>query len=256
MSIRLTWFTLLALHALPPAVGWMRDFSSGVLCLFIIHLGLLAATFIPALSIWGANLRAFRADGRADGKEVCITIDDGPAADTGEILSILDEAGVRAVFFLIGKRVETNPSLAAEIIRRGHAIGNHTQSHPSGWFWAYGPESQRREIVSANRAIQAACGVEPRLFRAPVGFRNLFNAPVLRDLGMLHTGWTARGFDGADTDVPRILRRLMRDVRPGAILLLHQGKPHHALLLRCLLEELRNGGWKVVLPAELGGAGS
>ena len=125
------------------------------------------------------------------------------------------------------------------------------QTHPSAWFWSYGPESQRREIAACGRAIREAGGVEPEIFRAPVGFRNLFNAPVLRELGKKNVGWSARGFDGTDTDVERILSRIMAALRPGAIVLLHQGKPHHAELLRRLLAELKRGGWRVVLPPVL-----
>jgi peptidoglycan-N-acetylglucosamine deacetylase len=247
MNVRLTWFTFVAVHAVPVLVGWRLGVTAGIRCLFVVHLGLLAATFIPRISVWGRSLRTFR----TFEKEVCISIDDGPTADTGEILSLFDEAGVRAIFFLIGRRVGENPSLCAEIARRGHAIGNHTHTHPSAWFWGYGPESQRKEIAACSRAISEAGGGETKIFRPPVGFRNLFNAPVLRELGMVNIGWSARGFDGTDNDVERILGRIMAALRPGAIILLHQGKPHHATLLRRLLAELKDGGWKIVLPAEI-----
>ena len=247
MSVRLTWLTLLALHIAPLLVGWRFGWSAGVPCMFAMHVWLAASTFVPGINIWGRTLRSFRTSKR----EVCLTIDDGPTEDTPEILAILDDAGAKAVFFLIGSRVAANPALCRAIQERGHLLGNHTQNHPRGWFWSYFPPAQRREIAGASRAIYDACGEEVRIFRPPVGFRNLFNAPVLRELGLRNIGWSARGFDGIDTDVERILQRILRSLRPGAIILLHQGKPYRAVLLRRLLAELKAGGWEVEIPPEL-----
>lgn len=241
MSVRLAWFILLGLHALPVAAGLRVGWGSGLMCMFFLHLVLLATMFIPRLDPWRATLRKFR----TSEKQVCITIDDGPTADTDEILSILDEAGARAVFFVIGERVTERCS---EIVKRGHVLGNHTQTHPAGWFWCYSPSAQRREIERAARAIREATGVSVRLFRPPVGFRNLFNAPILETLGLRNIGWSARGFDATDSNVERVLRRILGGLEPGAIILLHQGKPHHATLLRRLLVELKAGGWDVVMP--------
>jgi peptidoglycan/xylan/chitin deacetylase (PgdA/CDA1 family) len=167
------------------------------------------------------------------------------------MLGILDGAKVRAVFFLIGTRVVENPALCRRIVDAGHGVGNHTLTHSSAWFWSLLPSPQLREISDATTEIEKAAGVRTPLFRAPVGFRNLFNAGVLQSLGMRHIGWSARGFDGIDTDIERVVGRIMRSLEPGAIILLHQGHPHHPAVLRRLLDELRAGGWCVVVPEAL-----
>lgn len=244
MSIRLAWFIFLGLHALPVAAGLRLGWGAGLVCMFFLHAVMLVSIFVPRLDPWRSTLRTFR----TTEKQVCITIDDGPTADTDEILSSLDDAGARAVFFVIGERITGR---CAEIVRRGHVLGNHTQTHPSGWFWCYSPGAQRREIERASRVIRETTGVTVQLFRPPVGFRNLFNAPVLKTLGLRNIGWSARGFDATDTNVDRVLRRILRRLEPGAIILLHQGKPHHAILLRGLLAELKSGGWAAVIPPEL-----
>ena len=69
---------------------------------------------------------------------------------------------------------------------------------------------------------------------------------------MRYLGWTRRGYDTRETDLDRIMARLRRGFQPGAILLIHQGMPHHVLLLRRLLEELKNDQWEVVIPKEIG----
>lgn len=247
MTVRLTWLTLLALHIAPLLVGWRFGWAAGAACMLAMHVWIALSTFIPRINVWGRTLRSFH----TSKTEVCLTIDDGPTADTPEILKLLDDAGAKAVFFLIGSRVAANSAHCRAILERGHLVGNHTQTHPRGWFWSYFPAAQRREIAAASRSIHDACGADVRIFRPPVGFRNLFNAPILRELSLRNIGWSARGFDGIDTDVERILQRILRSLRPGAIILLHQGKPYRAVLLRRLLSELKAGGWEIVIPPEL-----
>lgn len=247
MSIRLIRCILLVTHALPVLAGWRWGLWAGVLGMFILHALLLASIFIPRCAPFSTTLRKFRTDEKA----VCITIDDGPSDDTEEILSILRQAGARAIFFFVGCRVVESPGHCARIVEQGHLIGNHTFTHPAGWFWCYLPEPQRREITRTSQAIRDACGVDARLFRPPAGFRNWFNEPTLRALGMRNVGWSARGFDAMDTDAERVLRRILDALEPGAIILLHQGQAHHAKLLRRLLEELKSGGWKVIIPPDL-----
>jgi peptidoglycan/xylan/chitin deacetylase (PgdA/CDA1 family) len=184
-----------------------------------------------------------------EGKSVCLTIDDGPCGDTVEILDLLDAYGAKAVFFLIGEQAAARPDDVREILRRGHWIGNHTQTHPAGKFWIYGPWSQRREIRNCQETLTALTGGPPTgLFRAPAGFRNPFTAPVLREAGLKAWGWHARGFDTSCNDIPLILRRLTTGLKPGAILLIHQGQPHHCEVLRQLLEQLSGNGWSCRLP--------
>jgi len=247
MSIRATWIFLAVIHAIPAAVGLRFGMLPALAVMFAFHVLLVAAIFLPVVIGVGCGVRCFRAAGR----EVCITIDDGPTSDTQEILSILDRAGVRALFFLIGTRVAKEPELCRRIVAGGHEVGNHTMTHATAWFWSLLPSAQMREISCATKEIESAAGVRPRFFRAPVGFRNLFNEGVLRTLGMRHVGWSARGFDGVDTDVERIVARIMRSLKPGAIILLHQGRPHHVAVMRRLLDELRSGGWSVVIPEVL-----
>ncbi len=247
MSIRSAWAFLAVLHFVAIAAGWRFGFVAGLAAMFAVHVVLVGAIFLPVVFGVGCGIRRFL----PQGKEVCITIDDGPTADTEELLSILEAANARAVFFLIGARVAANPALCKRIAAAGHGVGNHSQTHSTAWFWSFLPRAQMREIESANAEIEKACGVKVRLFRAPVGFRNLFNAGVLRSLGMQHVGWSARGFDGTDSNIERVVYRILRGLKPGAILLLHQGLPHHAKLLRCLLAELQSSGWSLVVPDEL-----
>lgn len=185
---------------------------------------MIAATGLWPRSSWlGANLTHLS----RQRPEVAITIDDGPDPQvTPAVLDLLDELQVQATFFCIGDHVQRHPALAREIVRRGHALGNHSQHHRHH-FSLMGPAQLRREISSAQTTLEDITGVRPRFFRAPAGLRNIFLDPVLHELGLQLASWTRRGFDTRTGDTGLVLRRLTRQLGAGDILLLHD---HHAAL--------------------------
>ncbi len=185
---------------------------------------LLAATGLWPRSTWlGANLTHLP----RMRPEVAITIDDGPDPEvTPAVLDLLDELQVKATFFCIGAHVQRHPALAREILKRGHAMGNHSQRHLHH-FSVMGPGPLKREIASAQDSIAQVTGVAPAYFRAPAGLRNLFLDPVLHSLDLKLASWTRRGFDTRTGHAERVLQRLTRGLSAGDILLLHD---HHAAL--------------------------
>lgn len=157
------------------------------------------------------------------GKEVALTIDDGPDPEvTPRVLDLLDAHGARATFFCIGDRAARHPELCREIVARGHAVENHSQQHRHT-FSLLGPRGFRRELQVAQDTLTRITGERPLFFRAPAGLRNPFLDPVLHDLGLRLASWTRRGFDTRNGDADAVLRRLTRDLRAGDILLLHDG---------------------------------
>lgn len=184
------------------------------------HAAIAAAGVVPRSTLLGPNLHRLPDELAARGK-VALTFDDGPDAEaTPRILDALDRAGARATFFLIGRRVEHRPDLAAEIVRRGHAIGNHTATHPHG-FAFLGVAGIAREIDGADAAIRTATGVRPRWFRAPAGIRNPILEAVLSTRSMRLASWTRRAFDTVERSPEVVARRLLRGLAAGDVLLLH-----------------------------------
>lgn len=186
------------------------------------QLYLTAAGLWPRSHVLGENWTTLPAAAAAQGL-VAITIDDGPDPQvTPKVLDILDRYGAKATFFCIGERASRYPDLCREIVRRGHAVENHTQRH-SPLFAFLGPFGTRREILDAQHALQRITGQEPRFFRPPAGLRSPILHPVLIDLGLRHATWTRRGFDTRETNPERVLERLSRGLKGGDILLLHDG---------------------------------
>jgi peptidoglycan-N-acetylglucosamine deacetylase len=169
-----------------------------------------------------------------------LTFDDGPhPSTTPALLDLLDEHGVKAVFFLIGQQVQQWPELGREILRRGHTVGNHTQTHPATTYWALNPLRTWWEISQCQATLQRELGHTALLFRAPAGHYQAFTHPATDALDLRIMGWTARGYDGADTDVERIWRRIQKRLHSGAIVLLHEGRPTCLPLTRRVLERMQ-----------------
>lgn len=170
----------------------------------------------------GPNLTRLPAAATAR-NEIALTIDDGPdPAVTPRVLDLLDRHAARATFFCIGKHAERHPELCREIVRRGHAIENHSQRHRHN-FSVLGPRGLARELQASQDTLARLSGQRPMFFRAPAGLRNLFLEPVLARLGLQLASWSARGFDTRVGDRERVKTRLLRGLRAGAILLLHDG---------------------------------
>lgn len=159
----------------------------------------------------------------ASRNEIALTIDDGPdPVVTPQVLDLLDRFHARATFFCIGNRAAQYPELCREIMRRGHAIENHSQQHRH-YFSLLGMGGFTREIQAAQATLFSITGVHPRFFRAPAGLRNPFLQPVLSRLGLRLASWTVRGFDTRVKDAEKVKSRLLSGLRPGAILLMHDG---------------------------------
>lgn len=180
------------------------------------------------------------------GQELWLTIDDGPTSDTTALLDALDARGVRATFFVKGVLAAENEDLVRDIVSRGHSVANHSFSHPSASFWCLPPESIRQEIRRCSEVLQTITGKSPRWFRAPVGMKNPFVHPALD--GMKLVGWSARAFDTTTDDPDAVLRRLVPDVRPGAILLLHQGRSRSVEIIGRVVDELQRRGYRFTVP--------
>lgn len=186
-------------------------------------------------------------------KEVWLTIDDGPdPEDTPEILDLLRGHEALATFFVIGKKVEQHRALVRRILSEGHSLGNHTFNHPSAGWWALPRPLVRREIALGNETLQAATGQKPRWFRSPVGMNNFSVHPAALAAGHMVIGWSASGGDGCPVAPSEVCRRIMMQVSPGAIILLHESgaSRRRAVTLSRVLEALAMEGYRCVLPKE------
>ncbi|MEM7051351.1 MAG: polysaccharide deacetylase family protein [Acidobacteriota bacterium] len=186
------------------------------------HAIAIAAGLWPRSRLLGPNLRRLPPVTGA----VALTFDDGPDPQvTPRVLDLLDDAGFRATFFVIGRRAQRHPDLVREIHRRGHRLGNHTYRH-SNAFSLFGPRRIGDEIDRTQQLITQLTGEAPTHFRAPAGLRGPWLEPLLHRRSLQLVSWTRRPFDTTTSSPERVLARLLRDLAAGDILLLHDGRPN------------------------------
>lgn len=160
--------------------------------------------------------------GSKRGRALYLTFDDGPRPGVTErILESLERERVPAAFFLVGAAVRRHPELARRVAGTGHEIGNHTRSHRK--LHRLGRAAIREEIIGGHRDIVEITGEIPRAFRAPHGYRNPLVAQVTRRLRYRTFGWTFGVWDSDRPPAEEIRRRVRAKLRPGAIILLHDG---------------------------------
>ncbi|HSV62840.1 MAG TPA: polysaccharide deacetylase family protein [Chthoniobacterales bacterium] len=219
--------------------------------IFLSHVFLLYATLVANCQWFGPVFRSFE----TTEPEIWLTIDDGPsAAHTPTLLDLLERFQARATFFVIGKNAEQYPHLVTEILTHGHEIANHTYTHPSGFFWIAGPGRVAAEIDLCAELLRTAPERPAHFFRAPAGLKNIFVHPELNRRGLALIGWTVRGLDTVLRDPAKVANRIVRNIKPGAIVLLHEGRraeknpEFNSQCLELTLTRLAEKGYRCVIP--------
>ncbi|QCI97688.1 polysaccharide deacetylase family protein [Agrobacterium larrymoorei] len=153
---------------------------------------------------------------------VALTLDDGPTLRyTRDVLNILNDRDVKATFFLTGREIEETPALAAEIVRRGHQIGNHSYSHSDMTLMSTG--KIRDEIERTDKAIRNAGYQGEIYFRPPYG-KKLITLPwYLSQTGRTSITWDVEPESYADIaeDADAMAKHVIENARNGSIILLH-----------------------------------
>ena len=189
-------------------------------------------------------------------RAIALTFDDGPSESTPRILELLAVHNARATFFMCGANAARLPAIARQAAEAGHEIGNHGYQHSRFDFRAR--EFMRADMEDAQRAIAAAAGVTPVLFRAPYGVRWFGLGWVQRALGLTGVMWSAIGLDWK-LPPEKVAKRLLSAAGNGAIFCLHDGRGKvqnpdvDATLgaLAILIPELRKKGFELVTVTEL-----
>lgn len=243
---RYRWITLLS--KLPLVLLWPRFLGPCIAAFVAPDLWLLYEMLVPNASRLGRIRTRFATQAR----EVWLTIDDGPdPRTTPALLDMLESHGARAIFFVIGQKARSHPDLMRGIAARGHEIGNHTDTHPLGFFWAAGPRRTAEEVDGCTNAIAETAGSKLQFFRSPAGIKNVFLFGILAKRRMAFLGWSGRARELGCLSPERPLRRLVRAARPGAILLVHEsgGNPNVRLaVIEGILKHLGREGFRCVLP--------
>jgi peptidoglycan/xylan/chitin deacetylase (PgdA/CDA1 family) len=207
-----------------------------------------SGTFYPTVS-----------HGRRDRRQIALTFDDGPDAETTpRVLDTLARHTARATFFVIGRNLERTLSLGERTVREGHELGNHSWRH-AHWQNFYVTRAHLADIERNERLIQSMTQrLSPPLYRAPVGLKSPEFARAAHKKALTVVAWSVHSRDTIDDDARRVSRRVLSRVQPGDIILMHDGHPtpgRHRLsasdALPFVLEGLRERGLEPVTVSEL-----
>ncbi len=155
-------------------------------------------------------------------RHLALTFDDGPNdPHTLRLLEVLARHNVHATFFLIGRYVRQRPDIVRAIANAGHAIGNHTFTHPLLIFKS--AAEIRRQLSDCRAAIHDAVGEHSNLFRPPFGGRRPAVLRIARELGLEPVMWNVTGYDWNAPPAPVIEASVVRRIRGGDVILLHDG---------------------------------
>ncbi|MEV7782874.1 polysaccharide deacetylase family protein [Kitasatospora sp. NPDC088351] len=178
---------------------------------------------------------------------VALTFDDGPSPASEALLDDLDAAQVKATFFVVGEQVGSWPGSLRRAAAEGHAIGNHSFTHPA--LGTATPAQVRDELTGGEDAIEEVTGVRPALVRPPFGS---YNAAV-RSFGRALVLWDVDTGDWDHHDPAQVLDRVEDGVRPGSIVLMHDAEEQRQTLavVPQLIRNLRDAGYTLVTVPEL-----
>lgn len=221
----------------------------------LLLLGLAVDSVARASSSW---FIATLSHGPRGSDAVALTFDDGPDPEvTPAVLDELKRQGAHATFFVIGKQLAAHPELGRRIVAEGHVVANHSWQHSylqnfrlHGW--------QQAEIGRAERTIEAVTGrASTRLYRPPVGMKTGDQARAIGSLGLAVIAWSVHSRDTMDPDPASMARRVLKNIRGGDLVLLHDGdrvagrRRSCPEAVRLILEGLRTKGLRAVTVPEL-----
>lgn len=171
------------------------------------------------------------------GKAVYLTFDDGPIPEvTPKVLEILDKYGVKATFFMVGENIDKHPDVFEQVVRGGHAIGNHTYNHIKGW-----KVSTAEYIANVQKWEEAVKRQSPitnyqsLLFRPPYGRTWLWQRRAVRRLGYEIYLWDVLTRDYNPCRTPEaMLCQIKRQTRAGSIINFHDSIKSNERMLEVL----------------------
>ncbi|HEY9784117.1 MAG TPA: polysaccharide deacetylase family protein [Candidatus Obscuribacterales bacterium] len=185
-----------------------------------------------------------------------LTFDDGPNPKTTPyLLEMFEEENIKATFFLVGREVERHSQLVREISDAGHVIGNHSQTHL--FIPALSVRKLESEIQRPNHMIEEITGRAPTLFRPPFGIIDKRGADCLKERGMTPVYWGPVPEDWQKIGACRVVHRVMRQLTPGALIVLHELDWNSAQTIKAtreIVKRMKHAGYR--FSGITGGAGA
>jgi peptidoglycan/xylan/chitin deacetylase (PgdA/CDA1 family) len=199
----------------------------------------------------------FYAEGDVNKKEFALTFDDGPGYITEDLLKLLDKHGVKAAFFMLGTSARAYPGKVLKVAQAGHLVCSHTDTHLLWKNTAKKPDHEAiltKELERTAAALEKAGAPRPAVLRMPNGYDKPWVRALAGKLGYSLVNWTY-GSDWTKTPEEKMTAEYLKAVKPGAILLMHDGggkvREKDLRMVEAVLAEAQRKGLKAVRLDEL-----
>ncbi|CDW90981.1 polysaccharide deacetylase [Stylonychia lemnae] len=158
-------------------------------------------------------------NGNPDCNRVAITLDEGPGENTQKLLDILEQYQVKATFFVVGSHIADYKDVLIKAYEQGHTIGAHSWDHRD--YRTLSEDELQDDISKTENEIKDAIGVVPNLVRPPYATINDAVVDVLDKNNVKTILWSLDSQDGVVKDPQTLAEQILKEVRPGEIILLH-----------------------------------
>ena len=175
--------------------------------------------------------------GNPANRMIALTFDDGPSGRTPAILRVLANHHDHATFFVVGRSTRGMEPVLRHIAATGNELADHTYSHAD--LMALREPARRRQLQWTRALVARATGVQPRFFRPPYGATGPAVNRLGRSLGLIPVLWSVDSRDWQLPGTKAIVQRVLANIRPGAIVLMHDGGGDRHETLRALPAILR-----------------
>ncbi|MFU0832804.1 MAG: Polysaccharide deacetylase [Oscillospiraceae bacterium] len=169
--------------------------------------------------------------------------------ETQTLIDILKEYNVKTTFFVVGSWVDKYPDSVKALAEAGHEVCNHSDTHPH--MPKLSESDMKKQIEACNEKIKAITGVSPLLFRPPYGDYNNAVVKSAQDLGMYAIQWDVDSLDWKNPTPQQIIDRVTKKVKPGSIVLFHNGAKNTPAALPTILKTLQSEGYTIVPVSQL-----
>lgn len=185
-------------------------------------------------------------------KVIALTFDDGPwPQSTPAVLDILKKNNIKATFFIVGQMLKEHPDMGKRVVAEGHVIANHTWHH---WYHYMNPQAAAFEIDNTSNLIYQVTGVRTSLFRPPGGIKTNGPYAYAKNQKYATIMWSSDSSDYARPSVPKLISNVMREAKPGGIVLMHDGggnRSNTVAALPQIIDNFRKQGYRFVTVPEL-----
>jgi peptidoglycan-N-acetylglucosamine deacetylase len=205
----------------------------------------------PSPAVSPGQLQITFSSVHVDGPYIALTFDDGPHKTlTPKLLDLLAAHHMKATFFVVGQNAADHPDILQRAVREGHEIGNHSWSHP--YLAKMSDEAVRRELQKTDDAIFSAIGKHPTLLRPPYGSITARQKRWIHDdFGYRIIIWDVDPLDWKRPGPSVVCNRILRETRPGSIVLAHDIHPSTLEAMPATFDQLDRKGFKSVTVSDL-----